>query len=167
MKLQKRRNEFLSSPKTDWVAVGDAGKFTIFEKRGKSLTSVKSFSNEKAHLKISELQTDQPGRSFNSFSRGNGHSSATPRHAYTSHQDPKEHAVETFVKTVSEYLDTSYKTNSFDRLVLVANSRLLGKMRSSLAQKTLEAVTAEHPKDFAWVSEHDLKGRLQSLMTPQ
>ena len=168
MKDLKFRNGYIQAAPSEWIAVGNASRFAIFEKKkGSSLKFIKSFDNESAHLKVSDLESDKPGRSFDSFSRSTGgHQSGTPRHSYTSHQDPKEHAMDNMVKDVATFLDHGHSTHSFDRLILVANSRLLGKMRLALEPATQEAITAQHSKDFAWVFGEDLQERVQTLILP-
>lgn len=166
MKHHKNHNGVIEPAKTDWVAVGDASRFLVFEKKkGKPFAPVKTFNNEKARVKTSDLVGDQPGRSFDSYTRSNGsHQTATSRHAYTSQQLPKEHAVESFAREVTAFLDKAYSEHSFDRLVLVADSRLLGKLRSCLDKTTQSAVSAEYLKDFAWVTGKALEDRIESLM---
>lgn len=166
MKPHKNHNGVIQPARTDWIAVGDASRFIVYEKKkGKPFTSVKTFANEKAHLKISDLEADQPGRSFDSYTKSNGsHLTGAPRHAYASHQDPKEHAIEEFLREVTAFLDKAYSTHSFDRLVLIANSRLLGKMHGLLDATTQRAISEEHEKDLAWVTGHDLESRVQSLI---
>lgn len=165
MGAQKQHARFIETAPKEWIAVGDASRFIIFErKKTKAYASIKSFSNEKAHEKISDLERDQPGRSFDSFASKKNGQAGVPRHAYTSPQDPKEHAVEQLVKDVSEFLNDAHNLRSFDRLTIVANSRLLGKLRDNLREKTKEAISAEHCKDFAWLTGQALEERVQELV---
>lgn len=166
MKLHKQHNAVIEPARTDWIAVGDASRFIIYKKRkGETFAPVKTFTNPGAHLKVSEFESDQPGRSFDSHTRSNGsHLTGPSRHAYTSQQDPKEHAIEEFAREVTAFLDKSHKDHLFNRLILVANSRLLGRLRSLLDKKTQEAVSAEHTKDFSWITGQELDSRIQSLI---
>lgn len=150
-----------------WIAVGDAARFVIYEKKmGGSLSEVKSFHNASAHLKVSDLTTGQPGRSSDSFSRSRGGQRTTvARHAYTNEQDAKMHAEERFLREVSDYLDKAYLNHSFDSLVLVVNSRLLGKLRAFLSRNTRATVMKEHIKDLAWVCGPELEDRVESVIS--
>lgn len=168
MKSTKPHPEGLQrSARTRWIAVGDASRFIIFEKdKSKALSALKTFTNEAAHQKISDLTTSQPGRSFESSSRSTGgHQTGAPRHAYSSEQDPKTHAVENFLRNVSDFLNQGHHEHSFENLVLITNDRLLGKLRSFLAESTQASVSEEHPKDLAWLSGPELESRVNSLLT--
>lgn len=96
--------------------MGDASRFIIFEKeKGKALSEVKSFANETARQKVSDLTTDQAGRSFDSFSQSSGgHQTGGPRRAYSSEQDPKTHAVENFLREVSGFLEHGFASRLGD-----------------------------------------------------
>lgn len=167
MKSIKQHTEGLQrSALRRWIAVGDASRFIIFEKKnGKHLSEVKSFTNESAHQKVSDLTSGQPGRSFESFSQSSGgHQTGGPRHSYSSNQDPKTHAVENFLRDVSGFLNQGYSEHSFENLVLIMNSRLLGKLRSFLNENTQTVVSEEHDKDLAWISGAELESKVESLL---
>lgn len=149
-----------------WVVVGDASRFLVFELgNGFSLTPLESFTNETAHLKISEMETDRPGRSFESTSRGHGgHQTAGLRHSYSSEQDPKEHALEKFVQKMSRFLVQEHKNNSFKKLDLIIEQRLLGMLLSSLDKSTRATVSHTYAKDFAWMSGTELTGKIKTVL---
>lgn len=167
MKNTKPNLEVLQrSVRTRWIAVGDASRFVVFRKdKGESLVEVKAFTNETAHLKISDLTTGKPGRSFDSFSKGSGgHQTGAPRHAYTNEQDPKAHAVEMFVRKVSAYLERAANAHSFDNLVLVMDGRLLGQVRSFMSASAQEYISETHDKNFAWLSGSELESKVEALL---
>lgn len=151
---------------SEWVVAGDASRFLIFQREeNHSLRLLKAFSNAASHLKTSDLERDQPGRSFASTSQSHGgHQTGSPRHALGSEQDPKAHALEVFVSGVCEFLENARKQNSFQKLVLVADDRLLGQLRSSLNEHTSALISQVHAKDLAWISGAELEKRVESLL---
>lgn len=150
----------------EWVVVADAARVLVFEKgRERSLSLVKAFENPAAHLRVSDMEGDQPGRVFASNSKSHGgHQGAAPRHSYASEEDPKQHALEKFAKELARYLEQARTEKQFERLTLIAEDRFLGRLRSEFG-RPLEALVAHtHAKDFAWLEGHALEERIRQLL---
>lgn len=152
--------------KSKWIVVGDASRFIVFKKeKAGALEEVRSFTNEKAHQKISDLEKDQPGRTFASHTQSHGgHQTGAPRHAYVSEQDPKARATEDFVNEVASFLDHALTEHSFEKLVLIANDRLLGMLRPALNKATQATICQAFAKDFAWITGTELHARVEALL---
>lgn len=74
--------------------------------------------------------------------------------------------METFLRQTSGFLDNAHGKRAFDRLILIANSRLLGRLRSLISSTTQGTIQAEHTKDFAWLAGDELQSRVETLITP-
>ncbi|MCB0416189.1 MAG: host attachment protein [Bdellovibrionaceae bacterium] len=149
--------------KNRWIVVGDASRFIVYEKHvHRDLHELGRFPNPAAHEKISAIASDQPGRGF---SRNRQQKAAgVPRHAYSSEQDPKSHALETVVKTVGEFLNTACAQHKFDEFVLVMDGRLSGILRTNLRKSTLQSLVGSVEKDLAWLEGTDLKSRIEAVI---
>jgi protein required for attachment to host cells len=125
-----------------WVVVADSGRVDIYsrQKRFSPLESVQRLTEPEARLKAHELASDAPGRSFDSHGQG--------RHAMEPDQSAKEHLRESFVRRISDVLESAHNEGRFQQLVIVAAPAVLGALRQQLSQAVQKQVVAEIDKNM-------------------
>lgn len=124
-----------------WILVADGAQAKVFEHNGpgKGLSAVKDMQFEQETLRSRDINTDRPGRRFDS---GPNHRSGVEE------SDPAQQRETRFVQGVAERLETSQKEGRFDRLIVAAAPIALGDLRQAFGDKIKQAIIAELPKDL-------------------
>ena len=144
-----------------WVLVADSAKARLF--RGTSPNSeIEEFHdlvNEQARQDELELTSDKQGR----FHDDQGdHQPGAPRSS--AEPSAKEHSVDAFAKTISDFLDRHSSRGDFEHLALVAEPKLLGRLRKSLASHASDKVLEEVTKNLTTQSdEESIREHLERL----
>lgn len=125
-----------------WVVVATSACCKIFTQKSHNapLESLYEFDDPDARLRPGDINTDRPGRAFDSNGRG--------RHAMGNTVAPAEQRSIRFAKRVAGRLDRARQRNRFSRLVLVAEPRFLGHLRHGLNPATRSRLTAEIGKNL-------------------
>lgn len=153
-----------SKHQTVWVVVGHRAGAQVFCHEGKELTLLQDFLFPDGKSKENKLVSDRPGRSFDSFSKSRGgHQTGGPRHAMSSKESPSDHAMTVFSETIADWLESARKENKFDKLILIAEPRFIGRLKSHLSTPTLQLVISEKEKDYSWLKKPELERRLLDL----
>jgi protein required for attachment to host cells len=141
-----------------WILVAHRSGARLFENRGpgKGLNLIFDIYHPEGRLKNKDLDTDKPGRSFDS--RGHG------RHALSSEQEPTAHLAEQFAKQLSTMLDDGRNQQRYTKLVLVAEPRFLGNLRAALSATTAALITATIGKDLGGIEPHLLSKHLTDIV---
>jgi protein required for attachment to host cells len=126
-----------------WIVVASSTKCRIFtqDKHQGPLTKIDEIGNPEGRLHAGDINTDRPGRSFDSHNRH--------RHALGQHVDPVELESIRFAKTVATHLDRARQRDRFQRLALVADPRFLGHLRQELSHATRSRLSAELDKNLS------------------
>ena len=66
-----------------------------------------------------------------------------------------------FARQLSKVLENGRSVGKYNRLILVAEPKFLGVLRSVLSPHTLELVTATVPRDYAEFTEHTVFDKLR------
>ena len=134
---------------TQWIIVTDSVKARIFSRENKNsvLREVEDLTHPSGRKKASELESDKPGRSFDS--RGQGRHSMEPAHT----RRDKELMV--FVEQISDYLSTHQ--DDYDDLIIISPPRLLGLLRKQLDKTVSRKVTQEIDKDMVKFTPDDIE----------
>jgi len=141
-----------------WVVVADAGRAAVYETNTRNLagewTQRHSLS---ARLPASrDIDSDKPGRSFDSGGQG--------RHAIEPPTDPHRHAKHNFAHDVVGVLDDARRRGELDDLVVVAEPRFLGDLRSLMPDQLRSRVRHEVGKDYSKLSEAELRDRVRGSL---
>ena len=144
---------------TTWVLVANHGNAHLFETEGagKGLRYVQNIPHPAGRLKNQDINADKPGRSQDSMKTGG-------RHAMGKEYSPKEQEALRYAKHLAEILDAGRTSHRYAQVVLVAEPRLLGELRSALDPHTAALVSASHSKDLANLAEHDMATHLEKLV---
>ena len=139
---------------TTWILVAHRGGGRLFENSGPGtgLRLIQTIDHPQGRLKSGEINSDKPGRAFDGFGSG--------RHSMSKEHEPTEQVALQFAKQLSEILDKGRTGNRYTKLVLVAEPRFLGELRSALPPPAAALVSATVDKDLGGMTEHDLPKHL-------
>lgn len=143
--------------KNTWVLIAHRGGARILENKGpgKGLILLQDIPHPEGKLKSRDLGTDEPGRSFDSHGA---------RHSFEQEVGPAAHVAEVFARQIAGILEEGRVGQRYGRLVLVAEARFLGILRSALSRDTSALVTATLNKDLAHVETQEMSKRLQDVL---
>ncbi len=143
---------------TTWIVVASRDEVRVFEmlRPDEELREVLDLGNASGRLKNIDIDSDAPGRASDNRMRA--------RHAYSSEQEPRDRQLQNFYRDFLGSIDTSLSQHRFSRLVLVAEPRLLGLMRSLLSEQLSRAVRAEIPKDITYEGTREIQARVRGVL---
>lgn len=148
----------MHSPET-WMLVADRSRVRLFKERhdelGTSIDLIFDSPNPDGRKHGRDLVTDRPGRAF----EGRGDA----RHAYGNSFQPQDAVTEKLVRQTTEFIQ-DLRLKEGTELILIAESQLLGMLRSALAKQAPQLSIACHEKDFAWLKNGELEQRLRALI---
>ena len=140
---------------TTWILSANRSNASLFESDwpGKSMRRLQDISHPKGRLQNKDINTDKPGRSFDSMGQG--------RHSMGSDQDPIDHVAQQYASQLAELLNKGRLTNAYEKLVLIAEPKFLGILRAALDKNTALLVVQSINKELLDVKEEDLEKYLQ------
>jgi protein required for attachment to host cells len=143
--------------KRTWILVGHRAGAVVFESRGPGapLARVAKIEHPRGRLRAGELETDRPGRAFDR--RGAG------RHAHSLEHGALEQVEAELVHRLIERLEHGRSELQFERLVLIAPAKLLGRLREALSPPLRELVVASLSKDLAHADAELVRKQLFDL----
>ena len=143
---------------TTWILVADRSGARILGHTGpeSGFYLVEEIEHPAGRLRSGDFLTERPGRVHDRM--------GDQRHAVSNEDDPVEHAVAAFARDLAGRLRQAQLDGRYDRLVLVAGPKLLGKLRDSLDKHVVVAATLD--KDLAGVPLVELERHLSGLMHP-
>jgi protein required for attachment to host cells len=131
-----------------WIVAADSARARVLQvaDRKHDLVEVEDLVNPEGRMHDRELTTDANPRLH-----GPGGNSAR--------EEPSavEHAVEMFSKRISDYLEKARTQHRYDRLVLVAPPKFLGKLRKSLGREVEKLVAGELDKELYRANARELE----------
>ena len=140
---------------TTWILSANRSNASLFESDwpGKSMRRLQDISHPKGRLQNKDINTDKPGRSFDSMGQG--------RHSMGSDQDPIDHVAQQYASELAELLNKGRLSNAYEKLVLIAEPKFLGILRAALDKNTALLVVQSINKELLDVKEEDLEKYLQ------
>ena len=136
-----------------WIVAADSTRARIFEAQSQAeLKEIETLTHGEGRLQEQELQSDRPGRTFDS--RGDG------RHAYVQETDPKVNEAQRFARAVVDYLEQGRNDHRYERLLLVAAPAFLGQLRESMHAPLAKTVSASVAKNVVTLSPGEIRQHL-------
>lgn len=132
----------MKRPRT-WILIADAGYARLVRQlradreTGERLEDLFFHYNE---MPLRQIKSDRPGRSFSSTSRH--------RSAMEYGSDPVRDRHRQFARKLVQYLARHLDSQDYDRLVLVAEPRMLGLLRHELTEPLRAVIVEEIGKDL-------------------
>lgn len=143
-----------------WVLVADGSRARFF--RGKSpnaeLEEFRDLVNEDARVQEQELTSDKPGR----FHDDQGeHQPGAPRSSTES--SAREQSIDDFANDIADFLDHESSQEEFTHLAVIAEPKLLGRLRKSVASQTSKKILEEITKNLTKSDEKTIRQQLERL----
>ena len=145
-------------PIRTWILITDGARAraVLNTGPGHGIVAVDSVDFRSPNLASRDIETDRPGRSFDSQGPGRHHKEP----ARSAHEQ-QEHD---FVTTMAVYLDEQLENDQFDRLILVAAPRALGDLRAAISDRVRKTVMAEIDKDLTQTPNDQLSKFLEGVL---
>ncbi|WP_372611228.1 host attachment protein [Halomonas sp.] len=140
---------------TTYIVVADAARARIFTRDGIRLTEQESLVHSAGRLHEGDLVTDRGAdvhESMSMTSRASGGENSA-----------SNHEADIFAKEVSERLYQARVDNSMGKLILVAPSKFLGRLREKLDRPTAKQVIHTLSKDLSKASLEDIQEAVRDL----
>jgi len=143
---------------TTWILVAHRGGARIFENTGpgKGMQRIDAVDHPEGRLKNGDINSDKPGRAFDSFGGG--------RHSMSKENDPKEQLAQQFARSLADKMHLGRSQNRFENLVLVAEPGFHGELRAALDSPTASLVSTTLGKDLGNVEDRDLPAHLDDAV---
>ncbi len=137
-----------------WVVVADSSRARIFARadRNAELQEIADLVRPEARSPGRDLTADRPGRTFNSMGRS--------RHAKQPKHSAHEIAMQDFAQQVARLLERGQKSRKFQKLILVAGPRFLGRVHQHLRPATVALIESEIHKNLVRRSEKTIRAHL-------
>lgn len=122
-----------------WILIADASTAKVLKREGEKLEVIAGM---------------QP-----TFSHSSNLKDKAEPYAHDTHKNGKD-----FASEIALWLDNAVRSNSYDRLVLVAAPRMLGHLRHAISHNVHDRIVAQVDKDLTKMPEHDLKAELAKIV---
>lgn len=132
------------------VANETEANFLAMDAPRSPLQWLSKLANESARLHERDLETDRPGTSFDRVGPG--------RHSVGGERSTQRHHQERFAKRIVDELERARTNHEFDRLVLMAEPRMLGLLRDAMPETSRSTVVAELAKDLVHLDAEAIRG---------
>ncbi len=134
---------------TTWILVANAALAKLYANEGinKGVALVSRHQHPASRGKGSDLVSDRPG---SNQGHGNEHGSFVPA------VSPKENAADHFALELGRLLDEGRVKNHYGRLILVASSPFIGRLKAHLPEGVKKLITGSVDKDYTGASEREL-----------
>lgn len=142
---------------TAWILVANASEAKVYSNKGinKGLEIVASLSHPDSRKKTSDLVSDRPGHMPGA---GNGHGSHIPL------TDPKQNEHGIFARELAHQLDQGRTSNSYQRLIVVAEPHFRGLLNGAMNSQVSGLVSDTIDKDYTKLSGKDLATHLEKVI---
>jgi protein required for attachment to host cells len=135
-----------------YVLVADGGTARLLRVESandrKTLTAIATLERPTAHSPRRDLVSDRTGRVFDSSGRTGRGVKTHARHGANSDYDPHAVEVERFAKRIARRLDLERRREGMEELVVIAEPRFLGILRTQLSAPTGCIITHQAAKDL-------------------
>lgn len=140
-----------------WILVADRSGARLLTAEGQQKPRVlETFANPEGRLQDREVDSDRPGRAFDSV--------GSARHAAEPQTSPTQTIANEFARKLASRLERGRTEHSFDKLVLVADAKFLGLLRQELGKDTARLVTASLDKNLSGMSDGDVLSHIAPLL---
>ena len=141
-----------------WVLVANSGQARILEMQRKpyQFQEVSELTSETQHLTNKDIVSDASGRVYRT--QGPGTHSMKPR------SDPHEQAEEQFSRGLAEKMDKAARLGRFDRLLVVADPKTLGRLRQQMTKSVGSKIAEEVSLDLVRLPLNQLEPRLKQVL---
>lgn len=142
---------------TTWILTANRSGASLFESDWpvKSMRRIQDIAHPQGHMQNREINTEKPGRSFDSAWQG--------RHSLSPKQEPTEDIAQQFALNLAELLNKGRLTHAYDQLIIMAGPKFLGILRIALDKNTASLVVQTVNKELLDIKGEDLAEHLKEL----
>lgn len=136
-----------------WILVANRARGKLFQSNAaiNDFRFLREIEAPYGRTKDKDFRRDQPGRSFDSFTRASGgHGTSSPRHSLGSELSQQDMAAIDFAKELAEILETGKISNQYDHLMLVSEPRFLGYLKGVLSEQVKDKIITTINKDYKY-----------------
>ena len=142
-----------------WIVIADGEHARILTPAGGgALREERALDSVSAHLRSSDLGSDQPGAAF--------HSDSTAHHSFAPRHDPHDLAKAKFAGTLAAELDAAAAEGAFEDLLLVAPAHSHAAILEALNPATAARVIGRLEKDLVKSPALALWAQLEAFVRP-
>lgn len=155
----KNTPRFEPNSKRTWFVVAESSCAKVFlsQDSGRQITLINQLLHPEGRFHNREIDTDRAGSCFSSASRGT-------RHGLTPSEDPHTHQVSLFAHELAALLNEGRTRNEFDEIVIAAEPRFLGVLKSCLPKEFHHLAVSFITKNLSKLSERDLPVYLRETL---
>jgi protein required for attachment to host cells len=141
---------------TYWVLVADSGNARIFELKQTpaEFREVHTMVSDAQHKRSSELVSDRGGHSFDA--------QGPTGHSKEQKSDPHELAEQAFCRKLVDKLELAANAKVFERLVVAADPKTMGRLRSLMSSQLRKRVMHEVTRDLVAMPPEKLKTKIRA-----
>lgn len=141
-----------------WVIVANQSRARLFEaqKRAGALTELETLIHPETRLKGRDIETDAPGRSFDSGGEG--------RHAMGNVRELHNRAGRTFAREIAHALERGRQEGRYEKLYIVAEPHMVGSLREALKPPTLATIAGETGKNLVSCEAEEIRAQLPTWL---
>jgi protein required for attachment to host cells len=145
---------------TTWILIADAGRATVMSTSdgGKTATVIHELDNPAGRLHTSDIVSDRQGRVDKT--QGFARAAMEPR------TDPHEQEAVVFARRLAKLLDEGANRREYDRLILVAPERFLGRLKTDLGPSANQRLAGCEAKDLIHATDAERRQHLDHLIHP-
>lgn len=147
-----------TSPLTYWVLVADSGSARIFElrKTPAEFREVHTLVSDALHKRSSDMVSDGSGRSFNA--------QGPAGHSKQQKTDPHDLAEREFCRKLADKLEVAANMNVFQKLMVVADPKTLGRLRPLMSKPLKKRITREVNLDLVGMQMGPLQKKIRAKL---
>ncbi|WP_226642624.1 host attachment protein [Microbulbifer variabilis] len=137
-----------------WVLVANQSQARIFEaqKRASNLHEIQGLLHPQSRLSGREVDSDAPGRSFDSHGQGS--------HAMGNFANLHRRSGEDFAREIAHTLERGRQEGRFEKLYIVAEPYMVGSLRDALKTPTRATVAGETGKNLVDSQPDEIRAQL-------
>ena len=147
-----------NNAKTTWILVAHRAGAALYESRGPGgpFPEIEHIEHPRGRLKPGEVNSDRPGRAFDRVGGG--------RHAMAVEESADQRIEHEFVLQLVERIERGRAEGAFDRFVLVAPPKMLGRLRDALPQPLRPLLAGTLAKDLAHGGGEDVRRHVGEIV---
>jgi len=141
-----------------WILVADSGNARILEikRTPAEIRMVHKLTSETLHMRSGDLKSDASGRSF--------HVQGPSSHSKKPRSDAHDQAEKEFSRILVAKLELAAQHKSFERLLIAADPKTLGRLRQYMTKALTARVTDEWNVDLTGIPMAPLEKRLRARL---
>lgn len=139
-----------------WIILTDSNRCRIYQYHTNpiQLTLINEINHPEIRLKAADfLTSDRPGHY---------QASGSARGAYSPHTEPKEVAIEQFMREVLKELEQGRNEQAYQQAILIAPAHISGLFLKHANKHIKKLIIENIQKDFAHMKDHELVSFLKT-----